>query len=46
MQLVTDELKAIGLDVIEPGVRAQYLPNAEDTAQIVALAEKVIEKIK
>jgi flavorubredoxin len=46
MQLVTDELKAIGLDVIEPGVRAQYLPNAEDTAQIVALAEKIIEKIK
>jgi len=44
--MVTDELKAIGLDVIEPGVRAQYLPNAEDTAQIVALAEKVIDKIK
>ncbi len=46
MQLVSDELKAIGLDVIEPGVRAQYLPNAEDTAQIIALAEKIIEKIK
>ena len=46
MQLVTDDLKAIGLDVIEPGVRAQYLPNGEDTAQIIALAEKIIEKIK
>jgi flavorubredoxin len=46
MQLVSDELKAIGLDVIEPGVRAQYLPNAEDTAHIIALAEKIIEKIK
>jgi flavorubredoxin len=46
MQLVSDELKTIGLDVIEPGVRAQYLPNAEDTAQLIALAEKIIEKIK
>jgi flavorubredoxin len=46
MQMVTDELKAIGLDVIEPGMRAQYLPDAEDTAQLTALAEKIIEKIK
>ena len=46
MQLVSDDLKAIGLDVIEPGVRAQYLPGAEDTAQIIALAENIIEKIK
>jgi len=46
MQLVTDELKAIGLDVIEPGVRAQYLPNGDDTEKIRALAAQVIEKIK
>jgi flavorubredoxin len=46
MQLVSDELKTIGLDVIEPGVRAQYLPDTEDTAHITALAEKVIEKMK
>jgi hypothetical protein len=46
MQLVSDELKTIGLDVIEPGVRAQYLPDTEDTAHIIALAEKVIEKMK
>ncbi len=46
MQLVTDELKAMGLDVIDPGVRAQYLPDGEDTAQVIGLAEKIIEKIK
>jgi flavorubredoxin len=46
MQLAADGLKDIGLDVIEPGVRAQYLPDDAEQAELVALARQVIAKVK
>ena len=46
LQLVSDELKAIGLDVVEPGVRAQYLPGDEDAEKLRALAGLIADKMR
>lgn len=46
MQLVTDSLKDIGLEVIEPGVKAQYMPDESEEAQLIKLALQVITKVK
>ncbi len=46
VQLVTDDLKAIGLDVIEPGVRAVYSPDDRETGELQQLAGTVVKKIR
>ena len=46
VQIITDMLKGIELDVIEPGVRSQYVPDENDITQIKSLAEKMINKVK
>ncbi len=46
VQFIVDDLKEIKLDVIEPGVRAAYLPDDAETAQLVDLANAVIQKVK
>jgi len=44
--MLTDALKGMGLDVIEPGVKAQYLPGDEEKQQVVALAHAMAAKVK
>jgi len=46
VEQVTNELKEIGLDVIDPGVRAQYAPGEDDLDQVKQLAQQMITKIK
>jgi len=44
--LLTDALKGLGLEVIEPGVKVQYMPSADDKSLILALADALISKAK
>ena len=46
VEQVTEILKEIGLDVIDPGVRAQYAPGDDDLNQVKELARQMITKIK
>jgi len=46
VEQITNELKEIGLDVIDPGVRAQYAPGKDDLDQVKQLAQQMISKIK
>jgi flavorubredoxin len=46
VEQITNELKEIGLDVIDPGVRAQYVPGEDDLSQVKQLAQQMITKIK
>ncbi len=46
VEQITNELKEIGLDVIDPGVRAQYAPGEEDLELVKQLAAQMITKIK
>ena len=46
VQQIVDALKEIQLDVIEPGVRAQYRPDDKEKDQLTSLARQMIEKVK
>ena len=43
---ITDVLKEIQLDVIEPGVKARYLPDENEKNQLVSLASTMVNQIK
>ncbi len=45
VQLITDQLKEIPLEVIEPGVRALYMPDEKENSQLDALADTVMSKM-
>jgi len=46
VQMISDDLKEIKLDVIEPGVRAKYLPDESEMKEVHALSRTMIEKIR
>ena len=46
VQQIVEALKEIQLDVIEPGVRAQYRPDDKEKDQLTSLARQMIEKVK
>lgn len=43
--LITEALKEIGFDVISPGLKAQFLPDAAEEASAKALAEDMVQRI-
>lgn len=45
VQLITDELKTMGLDIIEPGAKAQYMPDELETEHLRTLAQNMITKV-
>jgi flavorubredoxin len=46
VQQITDVLNEIKLDVIEPGVKAVYVPDDHETEQVVLLAKSLLDRIK
>jgi len=44
--LITEALKEIGFDVISPGLKAQFLPDASEEASAKALAEDMVQRIR
>lgn len=46
VQQITDVLKEIQLDVIEPGVKAQYLPDENEKNQLRSQASTIVTRIK
>lgn len=41
VKLITRELAAMGMEIADPGVRVQYLPEKETLSQCVALGQKI-----
>jgi flavorubredoxin len=44
--LISEALKEIGFDVISPGLKAQYLPDATEEASVKTLAEEMVQRIR
>jgi flavorubredoxin len=44
--LITEALQEIGFDVISPGLKAQFLPDASEEASAKALAEDMVHRIR
>jgi flavorubredoxin len=44
--LITEALKEIGFDVISPGLKAQFLPDASEEAAAKALADDMVLRIR
>ncbi|MCX8012189.1 MAG: FprA family A-type flavoprotein, partial [Desulfobacterota bacterium] len=45
VKLITQELEAMKLKVIDPGLRVQYVPNAEALADCFKLGQKIGEAL-
>lgn len=43
--MLTDALKGMGMEVLEPGVKVQYMPDQADRDRILGLASEMISRI-
>ncbi len=43
---IIDMLHEVQLDVIDPGVKARYVPDDSENSQLLSLAEKMVSKIR